>query len=113
MYPSGLWRGYWEQAIFGRQPMNDFALRFADGVVEGEGRDIVGRFTFRGSYDDRGNVVMVKQYLGAHRVLYRGCYDGEGTISGVWSVGDFWTGPFALSPVRSRPARDAPIQDIF
>ena len=55
---------------------------------------------------------MVKQYIGKHRVLYRGGYDGEGTIFGAWSVGDFWTGPFALSPVRAQPAQDEPIQDI-
>lgn len=111
MYPSGLWRGYWEQPVFGRQPMNDFTLRFAGGAVEGEGHDIVGRFTFRGRYDDRGNVVMVKQYLGRHRVHYRGVYDGEGTIFGTWNIGDRFSGPFALSPVRAAPP-DIPIQDI-
>ena len=112
MYPSGLWRGYWEQRAFGRQPMNDFMLRFAGGEVQGEGRDIVGRFTVSGSYDERGNVVLLKQYLGKHRVLYRGVYDGEGTIFGTWSIGEFWSGPFALCPVRSLPTHDAPIQDI-
>ena len=112
MYPSGLWRGYWEQPIYGRQLMNDFTLRFADGVVEGEGRDIVGRFIIAGTYDDRGAVVLVKQYLGRHRVYYRGAYDGEGIIFGTWSIGEFWSGPFALSPVRSPLAGDAPIRDI-
>ena len=113
MYPSGVWRGYWEQPHFGRQPMNDFTLRFADGVVEGEGRDVIGRFTFHGTCDDQGNVVLVKQYLGRHRVLYRGRYDGEGTIHGTWSIGELWSGPFALSPVRrGLPAPDSRIQDI-
>ena len=111
MYPSGPWRGYWEQPIFGRQPMNDFNLRFAGGAVEGEGRDVVGRFTVRGGYDDRGNVVLVKQYVGRHRVHYHGVYDGEGTIFGTWKIGDRWSGPFALSPVRGA-APDLPIQDI-
>jgi len=112
MYPSGSWRGYWDQPAFGRQPMNDLVLRFAGGVVEGEGRDFVGRFTFDGSYDDRGNVVMVKQYLGKHRVLYRDGYDGEGTLFGTWSIGDRFSGPFALSAVRPTAAPDAPIRDI-
>ncbi len=35
MYPSGVWRGYWEQPMLGRQAMSDFTLRFGDGVVEG------------------------------------------------------------------------------
>ena len=112
MYPSGLWRGYWEQPAFGRQPMNNFMLRFADGVVEGEGRDVIGRFTIAGTCDDRGNVGFVKQYVGRHRVHYRGQYDGEGTIFGVWSIGASWSGPFALSPVRSSPSHDLPIRDI-
>jgi hypothetical protein len=112
MYPSGPWRGYWEQPVFGRQPMNDLVLRFADGVVEGEGRDIVGRFTFHGAYDDRGNVTLVKQYLGRHRVLYQGTYDGEGTLYGRWSIGELWSGPFALSPARARPDPDSPIREL-
>ena len=112
MYPSGLWRGYWEQPAFGRQPMRKLELRFADGVVEGEGHDIIAPFTFRGTYDERGNVVMVKHYVGKPLVIYRGSYDGEGTIFGTWSIGDFWKGPFALSPVRSAAPPNAPIQDI-
>ena len=38
--------------------------------------------------------------------------DGEGTIHGTWSIGERWSGPFALSPVRSAPNPDVPIQDI-
>ena len=112
MYPSGLWRGYWEQPAFGRQPMDDFLLRFADGMVEGEGRDVIGRFTVTGTCDDHGAVSFVKQYIGRHRVLYRGVYDGEGTIFGAWSIGESWSGPFALSPVRGSPPLDSPIRDI-
>jgi hypothetical protein len=112
MYPSGLWRGYWEQVYWGRQPMPDLVLHFADGIVTGEGRDCIGPFTFEGTYDDRGNVVMVKQYLGRHKVLYEGTYDGEGTVFGRWSIGGFWSGPFALSPVRQRPSEDAPIESL-
>jgi hypothetical protein len=112
VYPSGPWRGYWEQALFGRQSMGDLVLHFEGTEVTGHGHDIVGPFTFTGSCDDRGNVVLVKQYLGRHKVLYRGTYDGEGTILGRWSIGATWTGPFALSPVRGRPAADAPIQEI-
>ena len=114
MYPSGLWRGYWEQPFLGRQPMNDFTLRFAGGAVEGGGRDIIDRFTFSGTYDEQGNVVLVKQYIGKHKhqVLYRGSYDGEGTIHGTWSIGELWSGPFALSPSPRRPADDSAIQEI-
>src|SRR6184192_4218881 len=102
MYPSGPWRGYWEQALFGRQSMQELILRFADGVVTGEGKDVIGRFTFRGTYDQAGTVRMVKQYVGKHQVLYEGNWDGEGTLFGRWSIGEAWSGPFALSPLQRR-----------
>jgi hypothetical protein len=112
MYPSGPWRGYWEQATFGRQPMSDLTLRFADGVVEGEGRDLVGRFTFRGSYDERGNVTLIKQYAGRHQVHYQGNYDGEGVIFGTWSIGEPWSGPFALTPARGKAVSESTIRSL-
>ena len=112
MYPSGTWRGYWDQKAFGRQPMGPLVLRFRDGHIEGEGRDIIGRFTFDGEYDETGAVRMVKQYLGRHRVFYQGTYDGEGTIFGEWRIPPFWSGTFALSPVVGKPPADAPIEDL-
>lgn len=112
MYPSGTWRGYWDQQAFGRQPMGPLALRFRDGHIEGEGRDIIGPFTFEGEYDEHGAVRMVKQYLGRHQVFYQGTYDGEGTIFGEWRIPPFWSGTFALSPVVGRPSADAPIEEL-
>jgi hypothetical protein len=112
MHFSGRWRGYWEQMVFGRQPMVDLVLSFVDGVIEGSGKDIVGRFTFQGVYDPAGGaVVMTKRYLGRHSVEYRGEYDGEGTIFGRWTLGAA-SGPFALSPERGPIDPDAPIQDL-
>jgi hypothetical protein len=112
MYPSGTWRGYWEQEVWGRQPMGPLVLRFADGRIEGEGRDVIGPFVFEGEYDDHGSIRMIKQYLGRHQVLYQGTYDGEGTIFGRWSITPFWSGPFALSPVVGKPPADAPIESL-
>ena len=111
MYPSGAWRGYWEQVIFGRQAMHDLTLHFEGGRIDGGGRDIVGAFTFEGEYDDQGVVVLRKHYLGKHTVDYVGRYDGEGTIHGRWSIGDIWWGPFALSPAPFSAA-DEPILTI-
>ena len=103
MYPSGVWRGFWQQKEFGRQPMEDFRLAFRDGIVTGSGTDVIGPFVFRGEYNTQtGRVSMMKQYLGRHRVLYDGHPDGEGCIGGTWSipgVGDVYTGPFLLRPV--------------
>src|SRR5690242_12032352 len=112
MYPSGVWRGHWDQQGWGRQPMGPLVLRFENGRIEGEGRDMVGPFTFAGEYDDRGAIRMVKQYLGRHQVLYQGTYDGEGTIFGQWSIPPFWSGSFALSPVTGNRTNET-IEDLF
>jgi hypothetical protein len=115
MYASGLWRGYWVQPLYGRQSMTDFHLRFRNGIVDGHGSDIVGRFVFHGDYDtNTGRVRMVKKYLGKHEVSYDGTPDGEGSIVGTWVVGDDdWnTGPFALQPVLGRPTGEEPIIEI-
>ena len=113
MYPSGRWDGFWVQEQWGRQAMTPFILQFADGQVTGSGKDVIGRFTFAGTYDETtGAVRMVKQYIGRHRVLYVGQPDGEGSISGTWSIGPDWTGPFLLRPIVGKPTGDEPIQSI-
>jgi hypothetical protein len=120
MYPSGVWRGFWEQKEFGRQPMEAFHLHFRSGEVNGHGRDVIGRFTFHGAYDEKsGRVAMVKQYLGKHQVRYDGRPDGEGSILGTWSIVEGYgdrthvtTGPFVLSPELPRPTGDEPIQEV-
>ncbi len=113
MYPSGRWEGFWVQEFWGRQAMTPFSLHFADGKVTGEGKDVIGRFTFSGTYDSAtGAVRMVKQYLGKHQVLYAGRPDGEGSIQGTWSLGPDWTGPFLIRPVVRKPTGEEPIQEI-
>jgi hypothetical protein len=104
MYPSGPWRGYWEQTTYGRQYMEGLTLHFQGGRIEGSGRDVVGAFTFQGTYDGAGTVTLIKQYQGRHQVLYQGTYDGEGTIYGRWSIWGIYSGPFALSPERRAAA---------
>jgi hypothetical protein len=112
MYPSGAWRGYWEQQIYGRQMMCDLTLNFVNGCIAGSGRDRIGLFTFLGLYDNQGDVVLVKCYEGKHSVLYDGKYDGEGTIFGRWRINEGLSGPFALSPANFEVAADAPILTI-
>jgi hypothetical protein len=80
------WIGYWQQPPFGRQPMNDLQLEIGNGKIKGSGWDIIGLFTFDGDYHNDGTFTLVKHYLGQHYVLYRGMYDGEGTISGEWTI---------------------------
>jgi hypothetical protein len=113
MYPSGRWDGFWFQEGWGRQSMTPFTLRFTNGRITGDGRDVVGRFTFSGEYDETtGRLRMVKQYVGRHRVLYVGQPDGEGSIQGTWSMGESHAGPFLLRPAIPKPAGDEPIREI-
>jgi len=112
VYPSGQWEGFWVQEQFGCQPMTAFTLAFLSGEITGGGKDIIGRFTFTGSYDIRsGEIVMMKQYIGKHRVLYQGNPDGEGCIQGTWSIGGT-SGGFLLRPAVPRPRGDEPVQEM-
>jgi hypothetical protein len=109
----GRWKGFWEQIVWGRQPMHDLLLSFNDGAIHGSGRDIIGPFTFQGVFDAAtGAVVMTKKYVGRHTVQYHGQYDGEGSIFGRWSIGAEWSGPFALALEREAPSGDEPIRQI-
>lgn len=116
MYPSGRWRGFWEQKEYGLQPMAAFELHFKNGEATGSGVDLIGRFAFRGVYEERtGAVRLVKQYLGKHRVEYDGRPDGEGCIGGTWVIrshGQVYTGPFLLTPDLPKPTGDEPIYEI-
>ncbi len=93
--------------------MTPFYLHFANGNVTGEGKDVVGQFTFSGTYDEAtGRVRLVKQYVGKHQVLYVGQPDGEGSIQGNWSIGEYQTGPFLLRPAVVKPTGEEPIAEI-
>jgi hypothetical protein len=112
-----MWVGFWHQSWTGRQPMKEFELHFRpDGTISGRGIDVVGPFVFDGEWDTRtGQVQMTKQYLKKHQVHYRGQPDGEGSITGTWTIdssGYEDSGPFGLSPHLPRPSGDEPIHEI-
>jgi hypothetical protein len=114
MYASGVWIGFWEQSVYGRQPMKEFELTFQpDGTVRGKGTDVVGPFLFTGEWDRAtGRVALTKQYLGKHQVRYEGQPDGEGSIVGTWTIRGSDTGPFGMSPHLAKPTGDEPIHVI-
>ncbi|OWK47060.1 hypothetical protein FRUB_00759 [Fimbriiglobus ruber] len=100
--------------------MEAFELHFAaDGEVRGHGRDVVGRFTFHGTFDkSTGRTLLVKQYLGKHRVDYDGRPDGEGSILGMWTVRvqigeQEWVnkGPFLMKPDVANLGENEPISE--
>jgi len=81
--------GWWDQKQFGRQPMHQLRLQFDSGSISGSGVDVIGLFTFTGTMDAHGQVLMLKRYLGQHSVEYVGKYDGEGLMWGEWNIAGF------------------------
>jgi len=102
--------GWWEQVDFGRQPMLDLRIQVAEGRIVGSGSDMVGPFTFSGTLSEAGQVGMLKQYIGGHRVDYVGSYDGEGTMWGHWRIG-FAYGRWLIT-FRRGVADTAAIQEL-
>ena len=68
-----LCKDWWEQAGYGRQPMEQLRIEFDGGSIRGSGSDIIGLFTLTGTIED-GKVAILKQYLGQHSVDYLGTY---------------------------------------
>jgi hypothetical protein len=86
-FPSGPWIGFFlQKAIPGKHSM-ELRLTFTGGAMSGEGRDRVGPFLVKGSYDlADGKCHWTKRYVGKHDVFYSGFNEGKG-IWGVWEIG--------------------------
>jgi hypothetical protein len=73
-------------------------LSFEQGHVQGEGTDYVGPWVIRGQYDlIGGHVGWTKQYVGRHRVDYRGSITPQG-IEGGWQIRGWNNGLFHIWP---------------
>jgi hypothetical protein len=97
-FPSGKWVGFFlDKRLPGKHEM-ELTLTFAAGRLTGDGRDRVGTFTFRGTYDlTDGKCEWVKQYVKAHALTYRGFNEGKG-IWGTWEQPGAATGGFHIWP---------------
>jgi hypothetical protein len=86
-FPSGPWTGFFQQSwVAPHRFETNVDLRFQGGELWGEGRDWVGPYTVRGTYDAaEGRCEWTKQYLGKHSVSYLGYNEGNG-IWGVWEI---------------------------
>ncbi|MGF1580182.1 MAG: hypothetical protein ACFCD0_12535 [Gemmataceae bacterium] len=86
-FPSGRWIGFFLQThmLPGKYQM-EMELTFANGDLTGEGRDFVGKFLMRGTYDlNDGRCTWHKRYLGGHDIYYKGFNEGKG-IWGTWEL---------------------------
>ena len=98
-FPSGRWEGYFLQpGLPGKHGM-ELVLTFRDGTLTGDGRDIVGEFLIRGTYErDSGKCWWSKRYIGRHDVAYQGYAEGRG-IWGTWEISSTFKGGFHIWPV--------------
>ena len=81
----------------GRHTM-ELHLTFHQGVMTGEGRDMIGPFLIRGKYNiDDGKCHWSKRYIGKHDVAYQGYNEGKG-IWGVWEIPPTLRGGFHIWP---------------
>jgi hypothetical protein len=95
-------------------------LTFQQGIMTGEGRDMIGPFLIRGKYDiNDGKCHWAKRYVGKHDVAYQGYNEGKG-IWGIWEIPPTWRGGFHIWPTamgdptspRLTEALDEPVQII-
>ncbi len=77
----------------------------------GRGCDVIGAFRLDGTLQPSGEIIIVKQYVGKHQVLYVGKYDGEGTFAGLWQVEDA-QGRWLICLGRGSRGCGEPIADI-
>jgi len=81
----------------GRHQM-ELLLTFRQGVMTGEGRDLIGPFLIRGKYNlNDGKCHWSKRYIGKHDVAYQGYNEGKG-IWGLWEIPPTWRGGFHIWP---------------
>jgi hypothetical protein len=97
-FPSGPWYGFFLMAHLPGRHMMELDLTFRQGVMTGEGRDLIGTFLIRGRYQlQDGQCWWTKKYIGKHDVSYRGYNEGKG-IWGLWEIPPHWRGGFYIWP---------------
>ena len=97
-FPSGPWQGFFLMAHLPGRHRMELHLSFRQGVMTGEGRDMIGPFLIRGKYNlDDGKCRWTKRYIGKHDVAYQGYNEGKG-IWGVWEIPPTSRGGFHIWP---------------
>jgi len=82
---SGKYNGFYVQN--GIQYSMGVIFYFNNGKINGDGNDIVGNFTFNGTYDSYNKIYMIKKYnQKGNTIEYSGIYMPQETkITGAWN----------------------------
>lgn len=119
-FPSGPWHGFFLMSHAPGRHKMELHLTFRQGVMSGEGRDMIGAFLIRGKYSlDDGKCHWTKRYVGQHDVTYQGYNEGKG-IWGLWEIPPTWRGGFHIWPAamgdptnpKLRESIDEPVQIV-
>ena len=111
-FPSGPWTGFFQQWWIPGRHTTNLELTFQNGELWGEGWDIVGPYSMRGTYDaPSGQCQWTKQYHGRHSVSYKGHNEGKG-IWGAWEIRQLFglyrdRGVFHIWPLGQDPGDEA------
>ncbi len=117
-FPSGPWQGFFLMAHWPGRHAMELHLSFHQGVMTGEGRDMIGEFLIRGKYNlDDGKCHWTKRYIDKHDVFYQGYNEGKG-IWGIWEIPPTFRGGFHIWPTamgdptspKLTEALDEPVQ---
>jgi hypothetical protein len=118
-FPSGPWTGFFLQPSLPGKHWMELRLIFRNGIMEGEGRDRVGEFRFKGRYQvSDGKCWWTKTYIKQHSIAYQGYNEGKG-IWGTWEYspthkGGFYIWPEAMgdpTQIRLAEAVDQPVDE--
>lgn len=108
----GIWKGWYEQN--GQKHEMKFKhMKVKKGQVWGGGQDPVGGFEVKGLHNlENHDVHFIKQYHGAHQVVYKGKREGK-EIKGNWELAGM-TGGFYLfvSIERLNSSREHPLDSF-
>ncbi len=97
---TGEWNGFYIEKHHENRGWMHLYLEFDENQIKGEGTDYVGPWVLRGSYDsDSSECEWVKQYMGRHKVTYRGKLTSNGIV-GEWVIAGLLRGPFHIWPKR-------------
>lgn len=99
-WTSGRWTGKWTEPNRPKCSSPNYMfldLSFSEGRIDGSGKDRIGAFLIRGSYDSKDMTCSFLKCYGSYAVDYYGHRDGKG-IYGQWSLckGPKTTGGFYI-----------------
>ncbi len=115
--PSGPWAGFYLERHHEKRGWMHLFLNFAKGTepnrmsIAGEGTDYVGPWTLSGDFDvSTKSCQWTKQYLGKHRVVYKGTF-GQNGILGDWTISSMVRGNFHIWPSEMTELQEMYIRD--